>query len=68
LIARPESRATDIQKQVADSAASIVNGKQLEAMPIRFFSNHKTGIIATAPTATAMPKSDDSGLMPLRKE
>ncbi len=68
MIARPVSKAADIQKQVADSAASIFSGTQFEAMPMRLFSYHRTGMITTAAAATLIPSSDDSGLMPRRNE
>jgi hypothetical protein len=47
------NNAIDIRKQVDDSTASIVNGRQLAALPIRFFSYHKNGIITTAPNSNA---------------
>jgi hypothetical protein len=58
---RPNNNAIDMRKHVADSVASIIRGRQPDALPIRLFWDQRIGIIRTAANATMIPKGDDSG-------
>ncbi len=62
----PASSVNDMKKQVADSTPSIERGRHLVPRPMSLFSNHRNGIMITAPAAMAIPSADPSGLRAVR--